>query len=252
MRMSGFTLIEVLVSMMILTFISLMTYQTMKQAHDLKFKLDEEGAVYTSAVAALAVMRRDIRLAFHLQREDIEVDRKKLAEEAFGAYSRDEEENRKIETYFYGSAEKIEFTSLSHRRLYKDSKESEQTNIRYTVQSGDDGFKNLLRSETKRLTTRQLASKDVDEDLVVEGAKFIRFKYLDAIKEKWYERWDSKKAGSTGDKFPEAVSVEFTLLVENRDGGLKEYPFETKIQVAFPNNKKEDEKKKKNLRRFSR
>ncbi|MCX7807058.1 MAG: prepilin-type N-terminal cleavage/methylation domain-containing protein, partial [Deltaproteobacteria bacterium] len=91
-----------------------------------------------------------------------------------------------------GRGSRLDFTSFSHRRLYRDAHESDQNEISYFVAelSDDDGRRvlALMRREQNR----------VDEDFrkggqvstLVEGIKAFELRYLDPIALEWKESCD--------------------------------------------------------------
>lgn len=72
-RHSGFTLLEVVISMMILAFLSLFTVQSIQQALKTKTKVQKEIDKSSTLRDALRIMERDINMAFNYRDASIEL-----------------------------------------------------------------------------------------------------------------------------------------------------------------------------------
>lgn len=95
-RHSGFTLLEVVIAMMIMAFLSLFTVQSIQQALKTKAKVQKEIDKASTLRDALRIMERDINMAFNYRDASIELfnlaqmeRRKRLKTPAGGAQQKD-------------------------------------------------------------------------------------------------------------------------------------------------------------------
>lgn len=174
----------------------------------------------------------------------------------------DEEERR--QTFFDGDSQQIDFTSLAHRRLIQDAKESDAVEIGYKI-GKDRRYPNqtvLIRRQKTPID--ESPGKGGVEDVLAVGVRKIKFEYWDANDEDWDSDWrvdfedlvDSKiNAAPTTMGDDESVErktmlpyrIRISLVVEDSDGD--ELSLETQapiymrrpfrfLQVAGSNNKK--------------
>lgn len=197
MKKNGFTLIEVMISMAILSVMSLLiytsTFQTLTGKQDTE-KKDEQNH---SASLALGKMSYDLQMAFILGPEFIPSD-------------------GRMKTVFVGQDSSIDFPSFAHYRYFKNSSEADFGEIGYSIDTDkeDSQKKVLLRRETGNLDDKP--DQGGNSEVLVEGVKEIHFEYYDATKKEWLKAWDSSQLESAG-KLPRAVKIQ--LKLEAEEGG---------------------------------
>ncbi len=263
----GFTLIEILVSMAILAFISLYTYQSVERGARTKVKVQKDIARFATVRDALKVMERDINLAFNYR--DINIDLyneavKGNAEKQKKDYEKcmqDKKDNcvqpkagqakeQKILTMFLGGENELHFTSLSHIRTGGDIQESDQAEIGYTL-------KDCRNRTNKKWQSKCLWRRDnpvIDDDIMKDGPEQVllenvtRFelRYLGPEKqEEWVKTWFTNEKGEEYQrgKFPWAVEVTIETLNKN-DKADKPVAMTMVVPLRFSNNDKLFEEKK--------
>jgi prepilin-type N-terminal cleavage/methylation domain-containing protein len=174
-RNFGFTLLEVIIAMMIMAFMSLFTVQAIQQALKTKTKVQREIDKSATLRDALRIMERDINMAFNYRDSSIELynqaqleRRKRMktpqnqqpAKDANGnpitppggssggppgtnspQLSEEQINERtklkveKIYTQFIGEPTSLDFTTLSNVRMTEDSQVSSQAEIGYHLKS---------------------------------------------------------------------------------------------------------------------
>lgn len=213
---NGFTLIEVLVALTIFAFIAVGTATAVTRGLQVKKRVEEEWNKIHRIRTTLNIIRRDFYLAFH----------KRAEKKGFSGGSQE----GWFRTFFQGKETFVNFTSLSHRRLYENTHETELCEIGYA-----------LTADPKALTQKNLTRRleiYVDDDperggktqVLLENVKELTFKYFSSEKDRWYDDWDSSHSDYR-DKFPYAIEVSFILME-----GEKEIPYSTKVLLAHPNN----------------
>ena len=148
-RRHAFTLVEVIVAMTILAFIGTLSFSTIMGALQTRDILEAEDAVNQSARVAMDQIRRELSLAYLTPSTG-----------AINTYR----------TVFVGqdsNPDRLWFNSLSHQRLYRDTRECDQTEITLWTEEDphDDDAKVLLHREAPRIDQEP----DIDE-LVGEQA----------------------------------------------------------------------------------
>lgn len=168
----GFTLIEVIIALFILSFLSLFTVQAIQRAIRDKAKIQKDIDKNSTLRDALRVMERDVNLAFNYrdvyttlynqaqdERKKIALQPKKVTDSGTGSsglsdkgttstpvtttgapsqidetkYQHKPED--KIKTQFIGEAEAMNFTSLSNVRMMEGTMISSQAEIGYHLKS---------------------------------------------------------------------------------------------------------------------
>ena len=225
----GFTMIEVMVSVGILTMVGAMLYSTIVVTFTAQKAAQEVHAVHHAGWVAMNKMVRDITNAFISRHVSVL------------------EKNR--ETLFLGKDDKITFTYLGHYRWYPETPESDQGVVTYFVKN-----KKLIRREKTIIDDRP--EKGGEEDVLAERVKKLEFEYFDPIAEDWTDDWKAElestdpifldkaeeKAHNLGKKLagldpedefvlPTRVRIRLVLLDEED----KEYPFESEAHIPLRN-----------------
>lgn len=277
LKQKGFTLIELVIALMLLTFLSVFTAQSIQKALQNKRKI--QGDIDRSArlKGTLQVMERDIHLA--LNHHDLGIELHNLAANlapsgaAGGGTTAAATTNPppppvggatsappaapanpnfkpKVEvmlTQFIGEAEKLNFSAKSLVRMDMDSTTSDVGEIGYSVKncrSRLDPSKNsncVWRRTSSIIDTDPL--KGGGETVLLEDVKELKFRYLGSLKpEEWQTTWDSSINGPAETRGLLPSAVEITLEVVEKIGDHeKSLRMTTVAPIHNPNNR---EKKK--------
>ena len=265
----GFTLIEVMVSLAILSSLALLTSQSITQAVKSKKKIERMVGRSGLLRDALQVIKKDINRAFHYY--DINVDlynqsqmarinncKKSAAKgtnpnswptKAFCNKLQKSFKKRKQKnlTQFQGYEDRLNFTSLSHIRPKKDSKFSRQSEVGYFVKSCKGRLDKGISSECLWRRMNPIIDNEVEEGgravVLLENISEFKLRYLGPEKdggELWVKTW---KTGENADdltrgRFPSAVEI--TLVLEDEKSSKKKkkkkVSFVTVTSIRFPNN----------------
>ena len=271
---AGFTLLEVVISMMIMAFLSLFTVQAIQNALKNKTKVQKEIDKNATVRDALRIIERDINMAFNYRDANIELYNKaqearlKAAQNPTSVSgsgtggtqttvpttpqnvdpSKYQKKQEKIWTQFIGEPESISFTSLSNVRMMEDSKISSQAEIGYRIKS------------CRRRTTQEQASKClwrrvsnyIHEDITKEGEETVllenvsefKLRYLGPGKEdEWVDTWitNERGDGTTVNKFPYAVEITLEVKDPSPEAKDKSLRMTTVASIRNPNNPKPKE-----------
>ena len=192
----GFTLLETLIALAILGFISASVWSSLFSIASTRDKVSVRDDFQQEVRIVLDRLSNDLRLAFNVP-------------QARGR------------TGFIGEESKLKFSSFSHQLIDPDSKECDETMVSYSL---DRDEKNpalfvLKRKENKRL------NEDLSEDEgkaveLLGGIVSLKFGYYDG--EKFTERWSHESIETKQrDKIPRAVKI--SLEVKDERGASNSY-----------------------------
>ena len=213
----GFSLIEVLVSVVILTFMGMLMYESLRQASDAKEEIEASTDRVQAVRVAMQKMARDLSMAFLSKHKD-----PTMAD--------------KPRTLFKGDREKVAFTSLSHTRLVRDSKESDQCEITYWVKGGARIRGNgIFRRESRRIDEKPLRGGPTM--MLLDEVVKLSFRFWegkDCTDDCWKDRWDTTQLDGQPDRLPSRVMIKLTT----KDEWGREEKWETQaiLQMQDPFN----------------
>lgn len=193
----GFTLVEVVVSLAVLSMIGVMAWTTMSSTLMARDLLQQEDEIDRSARSAMDRIQREISLAFLT---------KNL--QAIQSY----------QTVFVGKdssdCDQIWFASKSHRRTRKAARESDQTEITLWCESDPDNRNRsvLLHRESQRIDHEP--DKDGAIAPLARNVERFDLRYLDNRTGEWTDEWDSLGSEQTN-RLPRAVQVVLVLVAED-------------------------------------
>lgn len=270
---NGFTLIEVLVALLILAGLSLLTAQAIRSGIFNRNKFSKTISRESQVRDAMRVIERDINTAFHYRDmtiemlNQIEADKKKAGQptpapgqpqqpaQTNPAQAANQKKPLFQLTFFTGTQDSINFTTLGHVRTTKDAAESDQAEVGYFLKTCRSF---TAKSSSNCLWRRYSTVLDGEEaiagteSVVMENVEELKFRYLGQDKEEFVETW--KSSGGSGrdgggdpnsvDVFPVAVEVTLKVL-DKSDKEEKPVAMTMLAAVRFPNNppkKKEGQK----------
>jgi general secretion pathway protein J len=199
---TGFTLLEVVISVGILAVILTIVYNTFNSSMKAFTAMENQGDAYAQARIVLNRMSEEIA-SIYFSAENPNT----------GLLGEDRDE-------YDLPADSLHFTSLSHIRWVKDSRESELCEIGYYLEKDEEtGF--LFRREDWNVDGT-LEEGGITLELA-EGIDGLNFRYYDG--EEWVDEWDSRiKKG-----LPKAIEVELII----RDPRRTRITFRNKFTVPI-------------------
>ena len=215
MRQKGFTLIEVMVAIAILSLMMVVGWSVSNSITKAKKQYGAQQDRWREARLALSRMSRDFEMAYLSGNED-----------------RTRDTTR---TFFSGEAEggidKAQFSTFAHTPLYADANESDQTIISYAVASSreDRSRQDLMRRETRRLPSAEEKWDQVkaSNDTLLSGIKRFKLEYYDFTDKSWKDSWSTQNTDGRLPRPPDRVRV--TIVLENE---LKEeVTFTTQVRI---------------------
>lgn len=201
----GFTLIEVMISLGILAFMSAALFTILKNATDMQ---DEERAradLHNMGRNTMERMRKEIGQAF------LSPNQTELFVTHFKAVDRD-------------PIDEIDFVTRAHEKHYPDVRESDLAEVGYRSEEGRESgaFRTLLHREATIIDDRP------DQGGITlpmcHNVRELNLRYFDEQKEEWVEEWDTEGA-DTPLRLPRAVEVRLEL----EDGEGRAASFQTRL-----------------------
>jgi general secretion pathway protein J len=139
-----------------------------------------------------------------------------------GAYlSKNEDENATHRrTLFHvrktGKVPETRFSTLSHRVLWADAHESEQTQVFYTSMTDkkDPSKTNWVRREQRRMSNENPEDEPADLDILVRDVDQVEIQMWDWRDEKWLDEWDTTASDAQKGRLPTRVRVVLTIKTD--------------------------------------
>ncbi len=194
----GFTLLEVVVAIALLALIGVLTFETVANALDARDWLEKDDDANQSARIAMDRLHRDFELAWLTPN----IQAVNTFKTIFIAKNEDPDQ--------------IWFTSLSHRRIHQNARESDETEITYWTEDDPnaDNALVLLRREAPRID--QEPEKDGTILPLAYGVKTFNVRFLDPTTNEWKDEWDTTGA-DTPYRLPRAVRIVLEMLAPDPD-----------------------------------
>jgi general secretion pathway protein J len=215
----GFTLLEILLAIAILSFVGALIYggfaQTSLNKERVEDDIDHSRIVHT----ALQRMGRELSMAF------------------ISTHVNADPQLQASKTVFIGTdrlnGDRIDFNSFSHRRLYRNAHESDQNSISYfvTQHPDDPDLQVLARREENRIDEDPLrGGKSL---ILIEGVEELDIEYLDPLSKQWVKSWDSTDPAGQLNRLPTQVRIRIAVRDPRRPGRVEEFGTRVMIPLTF-------------------
>lgn len=269
----GFTLIEVLLAMTILAFLTLMVTQGIRRGADFKSKNQRNIDQRAILNNAMRIIERDINMAFHYQDINKEVleEVKKAGQpsqpqqpgQGQGQSGGQPGQNptatpspnpnapkgveqkpkydfkiREIPNYteFLGEKQFLHFTNLNGTPTAGEQLAGDQQEVGYFLKN----CRSIATGTTSQCLWRRTSTyvddkvdEDGEETVILEGVKRFELRYFGKQKEDWVEKWRTDEQGDDLTKNNFPEAVEVTLTIEKERRELSAIRV---IPLRFPNN----------------
>lgn len=196
-RTAGLTLLEIVVSIAIISMVALLIYGAVDSMN--RAKKGESLRIDRARQGREAILRivRDMSSAYlsmHGPQNQSLATRLTAFQGKSGA-----------------SFSRVDFTAFAHRRMVQDAKESDQAEVSYFVASDPEA------SEKMDLVRREQTPVDMDPrkggvvNVLAENVEKFELKYLDGQTGSWTDRWDSSQTTGQPGRLPLEVRVALTM-----------------------------------------
>jgi len=273
----GFTLVETIITLMIMAVLTIMAARTIQQAFKARNKIQNQIDQVSQVKDSLRLMERDINLAYHhldLQKELAEelAKTQKTAPPSLNPSSANpwatpppplqsglgtplsnnpflKTENRvSPATQFFAKESEMHFVTMNTVRLMKDSPQADFGEVSYYVDTckyrPDKKFESgkCLFRRTSPLVDKEPTKGGTSTQLLTDVTEF-NLRFYSLIQKDWRKDWNSKEDSgdnNTKNRYPEAVEVNLTVESPPKDPKIekkKKVSLQLVIPIHFPNNK---------------
>lgn len=195
----GFTLLEVMLALSILAFISLTVWGTFSRTYATKRRLDLAQERIHVARVALMRITRELEMAYLSNHENALIqDRRTM----FVSTSS-------------GDVDELKFSWFGKQRLRADAAEGDTGIVLYYAERDPDNSQvmNLVRRETRRLQAQDPMAIRADTYVLCPDVTRLKFSFFDARTREWRDAW-STIGGDQLDYLPTHVRVALTIRDE--------------------------------------
>lgn len=219
---SGFTLIEVMIAVTVLALISGLLFTAFSSLQRSKEGVRRVSDRYREGRMAMARITRELESAYISKHRPLD------------------ESMTVVATMFKGQqdspADRLDFNAFIHRRIDRDSHESDQAEVSYYGEENPHvpGQIDLIRRINPRLDLEveqggraQVLASDID---------LFDIQYFDPLLGSWVDEWDTSQVIAQFERFPLQVKVQLVLNGGPRpsgDGDRAAIPFVAKISMPM-------------------
>jgi general secretion pathway protein J len=210
---SGFTLIEVMLALAIVAFITSIMWGSFSQIARDKKKLEAAQERLHTVRVALMRMAREIEMAYISDNQDTSV-----------AYR---------PTFLIGSSQaaidELSFSSFAHQRLRGGLAEGDSAVVTYYASRDpdDSSVTNLMRKETRRLQADDPKLLPGESYVLCPDVASVKYSFYDYKKKEWQREWNTNTVGS--DFLPSHVRITLIVYDEKR----QEVPYSTDARIQL-------------------
>jgi general secretion pathway protein J len=215
----GFTLLEVILAVTVLALIGTMIYGGFSQTALNKARVEEDVDHSRIVHMALERMVRELTMAFVSTHVNPSLDL------------------RVSNTAFIGTDnardDRIDFTSFSHRRLYRNARESDQNEISYfvTQHPEDPDVMVLARREQNRID--EDPRKGGKSQILVENVEELNIEYFDPLLSEWIDSWDTVNTLAQPNRLPTQVRIRLSVRDPRRSGKIQTFGTRVTIPLTY-------------------
>lgn len=222
MNRRGFTLVELLVAIAVLAMVSMLIYGAFAGMRRSKEGVERINDRYREGRLAMARIARELQSAY------------------LSAHVPINEQLTVQRTIFKGTrgspADRIDFTSFAHRRLDRDSADSDQAEVSYFGSEDPErpGVLDLVRRVSSNIDLEPERGGRVE--VLATDIDLFDLEYLDPMTGQWSETWDSTSSIGQQNRMPMQVRVILVLNGGRRsaiDRGQRPIKLVTKVDLPM-------------------
>jgi general secretion pathway protein J len=215
----GFTLLEILLAVTILALVGTMIYGGFAQTALNKERVETDVDYYQTVNMALERMVRELSMAFVSTHVNPSLDLRTVLTAFVGTDN--------------GREDRIDFTSFSHRRLYRNAQESDQNEISYfvTEHPEDPEVRVLARREESRID--EDPRRGGKSQILVEGVEEFNVEYFDPLLSEWVSGWETDDRFAQPNRLPTQVRIRITVKHPKRPGKTESFGTRASIPMNY-------------------
>lgn len=213
-RSRGLTLIEVLVAITIFAIVSVVVFGGFNQTMINKRIVEEDADRMHVIRVALERMVNELSMAYVSMHVNIDP------------------ALQTMNTCFIGGranrGHRIDFTSFSHRRLYRDAHESDQNELSYFVTEDPETRGELVLARRQQNRIDEDPQEGGTVQILVRRVVAFDAEYLDPVSGEWVDSWDTRELTKQPNRLP--LQVKLALTVKDDDAPRGERTYVTRAQ----------------------
>lgn len=240
---SGFSLIEVIISITILSTLMVVSTQALSRALKAKVKIQAEVDDVSSLRDTMRLMRGDINLAFHyrdFEKEIVDlVNKPKNPATPPPVVPRQTKREDPV-TEFDGAEDKINFVTTNNGRTTANSLQADFVEVGYSLKDCRNLTDPTKSSKCLYRRVQTIVDADVteggNESVLLENVTEFKLRYYGEGKQDFVSTWQTKGAdGATKGRYPEVVEITLGITHEV-DKKPRSYSMQFVVPIHFPNN----------------
>jgi len=126
--------------------------------------------------------------------------------------------------------DRVDFAAFAHRRILKDSRQSDQCEVGYSVVPDPNVSDKMDLIRREQIPIDQDPVRGGVVNVLVENVELFSLKYLDAQSGLWIDTWDTTLQNAQFNRLPLEIKVSVTLRGRP---GLDSTTFTTKIMMPM-------------------
>jgi general secretion pathway protein J len=205
----GMTLVEIMVAITILAIVSTVVFGGFSQTMRNKRRIEEQADRAHVIRVAMERMVSELSMAY------------------VSAHRPVDPALQVMNTCFIGGrgrrGHRIDFTSFSHRRLYRDAHESDQNELSYFLTENPDERDQLVLARREQNRIDDDPQRGGTIQVLVEDVIDFQAEYLDATTGLWTESWDTQNLTDQPNRLPAQVKLLLTVRDDTSPNGRRTY-----------------------------
>lgn len=247
----GFSLIEVILAISILSTLLVISSQSLSRALKAKVKIQAEVDDVSALRDTMRLIRTDINLAFHyrdFEKEILDLVNKPVSANPAtpatpvtptAAPQRQTVREDPV-TEFEGTEDQIHFVTANNGRTTANALQADFVEVGYSLKDCRNLTDNSKTSKCLYRRTQSIVDDNIKEGgteaVLLENVTEFKLRYWGEGKQDFVSTWQSKgNDGATKGRYPEVVEVSLGISQEI-DGKKRDFSMQFVIPVHFPNN----------------
>jgi prepilin-type N-terminal cleavage/methylation domain-containing protein len=247
LRQKGMTLLEVIITLGILSVLFIFSNQSIQNALKSKLKIQNQVDDLGQLRDGLKIMEKDINLAFHYRDVETElqseIQKMSIKPPQQPPPTIPKPNRQDPVTQLIGTSDSLYFSTLSASRMIEGSKQADFIRVGYfltgckKLNSSPSRGQCLVRS-TSPVVEGDPSQGEGDDAVLLENVTEFKLRYIGKGKQDWTSEWNTKVGdGATNNTFPQAVEISVTTERPEPNSNLaKKYSMQIVANIHFLNN----------------
>jgi len=189
----GVTLVEVMVALAIFSIVATMVYSAFSTTARHKQRVEADLDRHQVVAAALERMARELSMAYVSAQRNPNASLVTM-ETAFKGTD-------------HGERDRIDFTSFSHQRLYRNAHESDQNEISYFITRHPEDSRRAVLARREQNRPDDNAERGGNVEILLEDVSAFEVEYLEPSTLRWVRSWDARSSADHLNLLPEQVKI---------------------------------------------